>query len=165
MKIIVISDTHLPRRARKLPDPLVEALSDADLILHAGDWSDWSVHKLLSAYAPLEGVAGNTDPPEIGQKLGFSRIVEADGLRLGLVHGHLGSKSTEQNAIHTFAGQQVDAVIFGHSHIPVMHTVNGVLIFNPGSPTDRRFQPQYSFGIMTTHLGKLQAEHVFYDVK
>ncbi|SEN32389.1 MULTISPECIES: metallophosphoesterase family protein [unclassified Paenibacillus] len=165
MKIIVISDTHLPRRARKLPDPLVEALSDADLILHAGDWSDWSVHKLLSAYAPLEGVAGNTDPPEIGQKLGFSRIVEADGLRLGLVHGHLGSKSTEQNAIHTFAGQQVDAVIFGHSHIPVMHTVNDVLIFNPGSPTDRRFQPQYSFGIMTTHLGKLQAEHVFYDVK
>ncbi|WP_433923234.1 metallophosphoesterase family protein [Paenibacillus taichungensis] len=165
MKIIVISDTHLPRRARKLPDPLVEALSDADLILHAGDWSDWSVHKLLSAYAPVEGVAGNTDPPEIGQKLGFSRIVEADGLRLGLVHGHLGSKSTEQNAIHTFAGQQVDAVIFGHSHIPVMHTVNDVLIFNPGSPTDRRFQPQYSFGIMKTHLGKLQAEHVFYDVK
>ncbi|MFJ2042470.1 metallophosphoesterase family protein [Paenibacillus taichungensis] len=165
MKIIVISDTHLPRKARKLPDPLVEALSDADLILHAGDWSDWSVHKLLSAYAPIEGVAGNTDPPEIGQKLGFSRIVEADGLRLGLVHGHLGSKSTEQNAIHTFAGQQVDAVIFGHSHIPVMHTVNDVLIFNPGSPTDRRFQPQYSFGIMTTHLGKLQAEHVFYDVK
>ncbi|RAJ00944.1 MULTISPECIES: metallophosphoesterase [Paenibacillus] len=165
MKIIVISDTHLPRRARKLPDPLVEALSDADLILHAGDWSDWSVHKLLSAYAPIEGVAGNTDPPEIGQKLGFSRIVEADGLRLGLVHGHLGSKSTEQNAIHTFAGQQVDAVIFGHSHIPVMHTVNDVLIFNPGSPTDRRFQPQYSFGIMTTNLGKLQAEHVFYDVK
>ncbi|PIH61135.1 metallophosphoesterase family protein [Paenibacillus sp. LK1] len=165
MKIIVISDTHLPRRARKLPDPLVEALSDADLILHAGDWSDWSVHKLLSAYAPVEGVAGNTDPPEIGQKLGFSRIVEADSLRLGLVHGHLGSKSTEQNAIHTFAGQQVDAVIFGHSHIPVMHTVNDVLIFNPGSPTDRRFQPQYSFGIMTTHLGKLQAEHVFYDVK
>ncbi|MEK4052168.1 metallophosphoesterase [Paenibacillus sp. FSL F4-0087] len=165
MKIIVISDTHLPRRARKLPDPLVEALSDADLILHAGDWSDWSVHKLLSAYAPVEGVAGNTDPPEIGQKLGFSRIVEADGLRLGLVHGHLGSKSTEQNAIHTFAGQQMDAVIFGHSHIPVMHTVNDVLIFNPGSPTDRRFQPQYSFGIMTTHLGKLQAEHVFFDVK
>ncbi|SLJ96984.1 MULTISPECIES: metallophosphoesterase family protein [unclassified Paenibacillus] len=165
MKIIVISDTHLPRKARKLPDPLVEALSDADLILHAGDWSDWSVHKLLSAYAPIEGVAGNTDPPEIGQKLGFSRIVEADGLRLGLVHGHLGSKSTEQNAIHTFAGQQVDAVIFGHSHIPVMHTVNDVLIFNPGSPTDRRFQPQYSFGIMTTHLGKLQAEHVFYDAK
>lgn len=165
MKIIVISDTHLPRRARKLPDPLLEALSDADLILHAGDWSDWSVYKLLSAYAPIEGVAGNTDPPEIGQKLGFSRIVEADGLRLGLVHGHLGTKSTEQNAIHTFAGQQVDAVIFGHSHIPVMHTVNDVLIFNPGSPTDRRFQPQYSFGIMTTNSGKLQAEHVFYDVK
>ncbi|QOS78466.1 metallophosphoesterase [Paenibacillus sp. JNUCC31] len=165
MKIIVISDTHLPRKARTLPAPLVEALSDADLILHAGDWSDWSVYKLLSAYAPVEGVAGNTDPPEIGQKLGFSRIVEADGLRFGLVHGHLGTKSTEQNAIHTFAGQQVDAVIFGHSHIPVMHTVNDVLIFNPGSPTDRRRQSQYSFGIMTTQMGKLQAEHVFFDAK
>ncbi|HBU83166.1 metallophosphoesterase [Paenibacillus sp. UMB7766-LJ446] len=165
MNIIVISDTHLPRRARTLPEPLLEALANADLILHAGDWSDWDVYKLLSTYAPVEGVAGNTDPPEIGQKLGFSRIVEADGLRLGLVHGHLGAKSTEQNAIHTFAGQQVDAVIFGHSHIPVMHTVNDVLIFNPGSPTDRRRQPQYSFGILTTELGKLQAEHVFFDKK
>lgn len=165
MNIIVISDTHLPRRARTLPEPLLEALANADLILHAGDWSDWDVYKLLSTYAPVEGVAGNTDPPEIGQKLGFSRIVEADGLRLGVVHGHLGAKSTEQNAIHTFAGQQVDAVIFGHSHIPVMHTVNDVLIFNPGSPTDRRRQPQYSFGILTTELGKLQAEHVFFDKK
>ncbi|KGP81894.1 MULTISPECIES: metallophosphoesterase family protein [unclassified Paenibacillus] len=165
MNIIVISDTHLPRKARTLPEPLLEALANADLILHAGDWSDWDVYKLLSTYAPVEGVAGNTDPPEIGQKLGFSRIVEADGLRLGLVHGHLGAKSTEQNAIHTFAGQQVDAVTFGHSHIPVMHTVNDVLIFNPGSPTDRRRQPQYSFGILTTELGKLQAEHVFFDKK
>ncbi|MDN4605310.1 metallophosphoesterase [Paenibacillus sp. F6_3S_P_1C] len=165
MNIIVISDTHLPRRARTLPEPLLEALANADLILHAGDWSDWDVYKLLSTYAPVEGVAGNTDPPEIGQKLGFSRIVEADGLRFGLVHGHLGTKSTEQNAIHTFAGQQVDAVIFGHSHIPVMHTVNDVLIFNPGSPTDRRRQPQYSFGILTTNLGKLQAEHVFFEAK
>ncbi|MDR6722186.1 MULTISPECIES: metallophosphoesterase family protein [Paenibacillus] len=165
MKIIVVSDTHLPRRARELPEPLVQELSDADLILHAGDWSDWSVYKLLSNYAPVAGVTGNTDPPEVADKLGFSRIVEADGLRIGLVHGHQGSKSTEQNAIQTFAGQQVDAIVYGHSHIPVMHTVDDVLVFNPGSPTDRRFQKQYSFGIMKTHLGKLQAEHVFFDRK
>ncbi|MFK0521279.1 metallophosphoesterase family protein [Paenibacillus illinoisensis] len=165
MKIIVISDTHLPKRAKQLPEPLLQVLPEADLILHAGDWSDWSVYKLLSEYAPVAGVAGNTDPPELGKKLGFSRIVEADGLRLGLVHGHQGSKTTEQNAIHTFAGQQVDAIIFGHSHVPLMHTVNDVLIFNPGSPTDRRRQQQYSFGIMTTRLGKLHAEHVFFDRK
>ena len=160
MKIIVISDTHLPKRAKQLPEPLLQVLPEADLILHAGDWSDWSVYKLLSEYAPVAGVAGNTDPPEIGKKLGFSRIVEADGLRQVWCMGTRG-ETTEQNAIHTFAGQQVDAIIFGHSHIPLMHTVNDVLIFNPGSPTDRRRQPQYSFGIMTTRLGKLHAEHVF----
>ena len=77
MKIIVISDTHLPKKAKTLPTPLVDALTSADLILHAGDWSDWSVYELLSHYAPVEGVAGNTDPSEIGEKLGFSRVVEA----------------------------------------------------------------------------------------
>ncbi|MGQ8874395.1 metallophosphoesterase family protein [Paenibacillus sp. TSA_86.1] len=163
MKIIVISDTHLPKRARTLPVPLVDALSGADLILHAGDWSDWSVYELLSQYAPVEGVAGNTDPSEIGEKLGFSRIVEAEGLRLGLVHGHRGSGGTEQNAIQTFDGERLDAVIYGHSHIPVMHTVDDLLVFNPGSPTDRRFQKRFSFGIMTAEDGKLQAEHVFFD--
>ncbi|WP_440118941.1 metallophosphoesterase family protein [Paenibacillus sp. QZ-Y1] len=163
MKIVVISDTHLSRKSHKLPAQLLDVLPSADLILHAGDWSDWSVYPLLSEYAPVEGVAGNTDPSEIAEKLGYSRIVEADGLRLGLVHGHQGAKGTEQNAIYTFAGQQVDAVIYGHSHIPVMHTVDDMLIFNPGSPTDRRFQKQFSFGILTIHLGKLHAEHVFFD--
>ncbi|WP_340390156.1 metallophosphoesterase [Paenibacillus sp. FSL E2-0151] len=163
MKIVVISDTHCSRKSRKLPARLLDVLPSADLILHAGDWSDWSVYPLLSEYAPVEGVAGNTDPPEIAEKLGYSRIVEVEGLRLGLVHGHLGSKGTEQNAIHTFAGQHVDAVIYGHSHIPVMHTVDNTLVFNPGSPTDRRFQKQYSFGIMTIDQGKIQAEHVFFD--
>lgn len=98
MKIVVISDTHCSRKSRKLPARLLDVLPSADLILHAGDWSDWSVYPLLSEYAPVEGVAGNTDPPEIAEKLGYSRIVEVEGLRLGLVHGHLGSKGTEQNA-------------------------------------------------------------------
>jgi len=163
MKIVVISDTHMPGRAKELPQPLLAALPEADLILHAGDWSDWSVYELLSGYAPVEGVTGNTDPGSIGRKLGYSRIVEADGFRFGLVHGHIGSKSTEENAIATFAGQHVDAVIFGHSHIPLLRTVNGLLVFNPGSATDRRRQPQCSFGIIHTDGGSLRAEHVFYD--
>ena len=65
------------------------------------------VYELLSHYAPVEGVAGNTDPSEIGEKLGFSRIVETEGLRLGLVHGHRGANGTEQNAIQTFAGEKL----------------------------------------------------------
>ncbi|MGG1879130.1 MULTISPECIES: metallophosphoesterase family protein [Paenibacillus] len=165
MKIIVISDTHLPIRARSLPEPLLKVLPGADLILHAGDWSDWSVYELLSRYAPVAGVAGNTDPPVIREKLGLTRIVEADTYRIGLVHGHIGSRSTEQNARSAFDQQPVDAIVFGHSHIPVHKRVDGILLFNPGSPTDRRRQPKFSFGILTTDNGQLQARHVFFDRK
>lgn len=163
MKIIVVSDTHLPTRARKLPEPLLEALPGSDLILHAGDWSEWSVYEQISRYAHVAGVSGNTDPHDVRQKLGLTRIVQADGFRIGLVHGHTGSRSTEQNARNAFRQERVDAIVFGHSHIPVRKMVDGILMFNPGSPTDRRRQPKFSYGILTTDHGQLEARHVFFD--
>lgn len=165
MKIIVISDTHISSAARELPSALLKELPGADLILHAGDWTDWSVYEKLSAFAPVEGVAGNNDGPDIVQRLGYERIVEADGKRIGIVHGDGFRGTTEDRAIAAFAGRQVDCIIYGHSHIPVVRTINGVLVLNPGSPTDKRRQVQYSFAVLNLNNGTFEAKHIFYSDK
>ncbi|WP_274654702.1 metallophosphoesterase family protein [Paenibacillus humicola] len=167
MKIVVVSDTHMPRMAKKLPDRLVRDLRDADAILHAGDWTQLAVWEALSAYAPTDGVAGNNDGDRITAKFGHRKILTFGGVRIGIVHGHIGGgrASTETNAFAAFAGERVDAVIFGHSHIPVMKERDGILMFNPGSPTDKRRQKHYSFGIFRIDDGRLRAEHILYTDK
>lgn len=167
MKIIVVSDTHMPRMAKGLPAPLKKELEGAELILHAGDWTEPEVHRMLSRYAPVIGVAGNNDGEALVQKLGLKRIVKAESMRIGLVHGHapVKSRTALQNALLAFEGEQVDAIVFGHSHVPLMKRQDGVLLFNPGSPTAKRRQPQYSFGVMLAAGGKLEAKHIFYDHK
>ncbi|MCM3625804.1 metallophosphoesterase [Paenibacillus glycanilyticus] len=167
MKIVVVSDTHMPRMAKALPPRLLAELENADLILHAGDWTSSAVYSELRKFAPVKGVAGNNDGETIVKKLGYKKIVTAGGKRIGLVHGHLPSsgKKAEQNAALAFTANQVDAIVFGHSHIPFMKEHNGILLFNPGSATARRKQPQYSFGIMSIIEGELKARHIFYDNK
>ncbi|MDP4097413.1 metallophosphoesterase [Paenibacillus sp. P96] len=165
MKIIVISDTHISSAARGLPSALLKELSGADLILHAGDWTDWSVYEKLSAFAPVEGIAGNNDGPIIVQRLGYERIVEVEGKRIGIVHGDGFRGTTEERAIATFAGRQMDCIIYGHSHIPALSTLDGVMVLNPGSPTDKRRQEQYSFAVLTLKDGRLEARHIFFADK
>ncbi|GLX70728.1 metallophosphoesterase family protein [Paenibacillus glycanilyticus] len=167
MKIIVVSDTHMPRMAKALPPRLLAELANADLIIHAGDWTSSSVYSELSKFAPVKGVAGNNDGEIIVKKLGYKKIVSAGGKRIGLVHGHLpySGKKAEQNAALAFTPNQVDVIVFGHSHVPYMKEHNGVLLFNPGSPTAKRKQPQYSFGVMHISDGELKARHIFYDNK
>ncbi|MFD1953146.1 metallophosphoesterase family protein [Paenibacillus thailandensis] len=167
MKIVVVSDTHMPRMAGELPSALKKELEGADLILHAGDWTSSVVYRLLAEYAQVEGVAGNNDGETLTDKLGLKRTVKAGGCRIGLVHGHwpVKSRTALQNAWDAFAGEEVDAIVFGHSHVPYMEKRGGVLLFNPGSPTAKRKQPRYSFGILQANGGRLQAKHIFYDDK
>lgn len=169
VKIVVVSDTHMPRMNKKLPDRLIRELKSADAILHAGDWTKLAVYEQLLAYAPTYGVAGNNDGEEIVQKLGLRKMVTLGGCRIGIVHGHGALKriATEAHAIAEFKGEQVDAIVYGHSHIPVLKQAGeGLpLIFNPGSPTDKRRQAKYSFGIFRIEEGKLLAKHVFYADK
>jgi hypothetical protein len=164
MKIVVVSDTHMPRRAKRLPERLADELKTADAVLHAGDWTDLSVFETLSAYAPTEGVAGNNDGADIVRRFGYRKVVSFGGCRIGLVHGHgPGRRSdTETRALEAFADQKLDAVVFGHSHIPMLKRAGGTLLFNPGSPTDKRRQPRYSFGIFRIEDGQLTAHHVFF---
>lgn len=163
MKIIVVSDTHMTQRPKGLPARLLEELPGADLILHAGDWTDWSVYEALAAYAPVEGIAGNNDGEDIVSRLGYEKIIEAEGKRIGMIHGDGFRGTTEQRALKAFADQKVDCVVFGHSHVPLLDEVNGIMLLNPGSATDKRMQQQYSFAILTMEADKLHAEHVFYS--
>jgi uncharacterized protein len=162
MKIVVLSDTHLPKRKKGLPTRLLEELKDAEFIIHAGDWQTINVYHELQSYARVEGVFGNVDDEEIIGLLSSKKIVEAGGFRFGITHGHGKGKTTEKRAISAFEGEKVDCIIFGHSHIPVKRYEGEMLIFNPGSPTDKRRQKQYSFGVFDIS-DKIVAEHIFFN--
>jgi putative phosphoesterase len=161
-KIVIVSDTHIPMRAKKLPQILIDACQEADFIIHAGDWQTLDVYYEFAAYAETDGVTGNVDPWEILNRFGKSKILTFGNLRIGVVHGDGIRKTTEQRAFETFSKDEVDIIVFGHSHIPVMREVEGVLLFNPGSPTDKRTQAQYSFGLL--EIGETwELKHVFFD--
>lgn len=147
LKIGVISDTHIPSRAKELPKFVFQVFDSVDFILHAGDLLSESVITELKVIAPTYAVAGNNDSYEIYTKYGIRRIIEADGKRIGLTHGN-GIQKTYLSAYTEFYEDNVDCIVFGHSHVPYNETMNGILLFNPGSPTDRRFQPRFSLGLL-----------------
>jgi len=164
MIIGVISDTHMPSRGKTLPKALVQGLQGVDLILHAGDWTDLSVVAKMEQIAPVDGVAGNNDGYDIVKKFGRSKILSLNGRKIGLIHGEGPYGTAEQRAWNVYGRAGVDVIIFGHSHIPYCNSIDGVLLFNPGSPTDKRRQPKYSYGILK--LGEqIEAKHFFYSDK
>ncbi|CAM3917793.1 metallophosphoesterase family protein [Cohnella lubricantis] len=169
MLIGVVSDTHMPRMAKALPPTLDDAFRKADRILHAGDWTDLRVLDAFEKLAPVDGVAGNNDGAEIVRRFGWRKIIRVGGVSIGLVHGHgSGARTaaaTEERVIRAFKDDDIDCIVFGHSHVPVLKEVNGVLVFNPGSPTDKRRQPRYSFGLLEITDGRIKARHLFYDKK
>ncbi|MBD2846764.1 metallophosphoesterase [Paenibacillus sp. IB182496] len=164
MRIVVVSDTHMPRMAKALPGPLLRELRSADHILHAGDWCSMEVYEQLSAFAPVTGVAGNNDGSALVRRLGYRQVLQVEGLSVGLVHGH-GRVAAWQQALDTFKGERLDAIVFGHSHVPLHKDAGGTLLFNPGSATDKRRQPEFSFGIMEIAAGRLHARHIYYADK
>lgn len=145
MNVLVLADTHMPSRARNFPAAVRVALGEADVILHAGDLASLAVLDELRAYAPVHAVYGNVDPPEVRAALPRDLIVPLGDYRVGLVHGDGISKSTLARARSAFAGERVDAVVFGHSHQSHLEWLDGRLYLNPGSPTDKRRQPRPSF--------------------
>lgn len=167
VKIVVISDTHMPMRSQKLPERLIAELADADAILHAGDWTSADIYPMLAAYAPTYGVSGNNDGPELRRKFGLKKLLKLGGCTIGLIHGHGTNKSiaTETRAVEAFKGKRLDVIVYGHSHIPVLKQLGKTIVLNPGSPTDKRRQPQYSFAILRIEGGKIGAELIAYDDK
>lgn len=153
----MISDTHVPKKARVIPQPALDAFRGADLILHAGDLVVPEVIAELQRVAPVVAVAGNNDPPDLAEQLGLVRTVELEGFRIGLTHGHIGvGNSTVGRALSHFPG--ADCVIFGHSHIAYQQRHGATLAFNPGSATDRRRSPSCSFGMLYLEPSGIRAE-------
>jgi putative phosphoesterase len=161
--VAVIADTHLPRGRRRIPDACVERMRTADLILHAGDLATAEVLAQIEALGPpVAAVHGNIDSVELKRRLPEARVVEAAGARIGMVHDAGPAKGRIDRLRLRFP--QADAVVFAHSHIPLHErAADGFQIFNPGSPTERRRQPQHTMGIARIESGRIEFELIVLD--
>ncbi len=150
-----MSDTHLPKRAKALPEALLAELPRADVVFHAGDWVDTATLDLLeSRCARLVGVHGNNDGPDLRARLPEVAYVELDGLRFGVVHETGPAQGRETRCAARFP--DLDVLVFGHSHIPWDTTApTGLRLLNPGSPTDRRRRPHCTYMTATVTDGRL----------
>ena len=162
MRIAIISDTHMPRGERRLPAACIRRLRSADLIIHAGDLITASVLRELQALGEVAAVYGNVDDASVRQMLPLSRTVEADGVKIGLLHDAGPASGRIQRLRRRFAA--ADAAVFGHSHIPLHErSPDGFQIFNPGSPTERRGAPRHTMGIAEVRPGEIKFEFVELD--
>jgi uncharacterized protein len=157
MHIAVISDTHMPRGTRALPDACLERLRQADLILHAGDLTrEAFLDELSSLGPPVEGVHGNMDDAGVRERLPEARVVEAAGARIGMVHIPGPAAGRAERLAARFPG--CDAVVYGHTHVPEVARHGGTWILNPGSPTERRRSPARSMLWVTVTARGLEPE-------
>lgn len=159
MRILVLSDTHIPRAAQDLPAKICEEIEKADAIMHAGDFVDESVlDKLKKAKKEVYAVYGNMDSPEVRRRLKNKEIVTIGKFKIGIIHGY----GAPKDIIDTVKGEfgNVDVIVFGHSHVPISTRKNGILFFNPGSPTDTVFAKENTYGILEITDKKIEGEIV-----
>ncbi|MFD5731396.1 metallophosphoesterase family protein [Streptomyces sioyaensis] len=157
MRLLIVSDTHLPTRAKTLPPQLLDEVPRADVVVHAGDWVDTATLDLLEERAArLIGVYGNNDGPELRSRLPEVACAELAGVQLGVVHETGPAQGRERRCAERFPG--LDVLVFGHSHIP-WDTMAGdrLRLLNPGSPTDRRRQPYCTYLTAEIAAGRLTA--------
>jgi uncharacterized protein len=160
VRLLIISDTHLPVRAKDLPAPVWDAVAQADVVVHAGDWVsvellDALESRVAAAGGRLVGVHGNNDGPALRARLPEVARVELDGLRLAVVHETGAATGRERRC--ALAYPNVDVLVFGHSHIPWDTTAaTGLRLLNPGSPTDRRRMPTHTWMTAEVTAGRLQ---------
>jgi len=160
VRVAIVSDTHMPRGDRVVPDACVEAMRKSHLILHAGDLSSIEVLDWLESLGPpFRAVCGNVDSAEVQARLPETLELEAGEHKIAMVHDAGQSKGRLARMRRLFP--DADAVIFGHSHIPLHESEEGFQIFNPGSPTERRRAPHHSFGFAESSEGALSLRHVW----
>lgn len=148
MKIGVISDTHIPRMAKDIPKAVYNGFKDVDMILHAGDLAEIKFLEKLRKLKKTVAVSGNMDSKEAAALLKPKEIIEAGGFRIGMIHGWGPPEGLPERMLGEFKGEKVDCIVFGHSHHPINEIKDGILLFNPGSPTDKIFTPYNSYGIL-----------------
>lgn len=154
--VVIVSDTHVPQRAKRLPKEVWAAVDDADLVVHAGDWTGLDlVDEFEARSTRLLAVRGNNDGPEFEPRLPLVAHATIEGVRIAVVHetGDKAGRETRADREHP----DVDLIVFGHSHIPWdTMTPAGRRMLNPGSPTDRRRQPNRTFLTLTLDRGRVE---------
>ena len=150
MRVLIISDTHIPVSADSLPCEIETEAKKSDCCIHAGDFITLETFNTLSSLTKVYGVHGNMDDAAIIEKLPLRQIIKLEGITIGLTHGH----GTPANLINYIKFEfskeynEIDIFIFGHSHQPLNKKIDGKIYFNPGSPTDQIFTPYRSYGIL-----------------
>ena len=162
MRVVVTSDTHIGRRRRSpIPAALLSACEGADLILHAGDVTDPAVLEELAGYAPLAAVHGNVDGWDMVERLPARRVVDVGGVDIGMVHDAGQAAGRAARLRGRFPSCRV--VVFGHTHEPLCEWDAGLLLLNPGSPTERRRAPRHTYAELTVDDGDVAARIVPID--
>ena len=157
--VAIIADTHLPKGKRGLPDACVRRIVRADLVIHLGDFSTVPTYEEIGALGPeLVAVHGNVDEPALRRRLPERLEFDVAGVRLALIHDAGPRQGRLARMRRAFP--DADAVLFGHSHLPLHEREGGFQIFNPGSPTERRRAPSHTMGIATLRGGAVRLRHV-----
>lgn len=160
VRVVVVADTHLKRAwpKRRLPDAATTLLASADVILHAGDITEQQHLDALSRHAPVHAVLGNNDHELVG-RLPETLELELSGVRVAMVHDSGPARGRAPRLAARFPS--ADVIVFGHSHIPYNElTPDGRLLFNPGSPTERRRQPHRTMGVLTIDDAAVVDAHI-----
>ncbi|MGI8955136.1 MAG: metallophosphoesterase family protein [Nocardioidaceae bacterium] len=159
MRVAVLSDTHAPRHWKTMPVRVAEIVTGVDLILHAGDVCVPQVLDELAAFAPVRVVLGNNDGFDIAAWGAPEKIeLDLDGLAVAMIHDSGPAQGRIRRMRRRFP--EADLVVYGHSHIPMDLTENGLRIFNPGSATDRRRQPHGTVGLLQIRAGRVESAHI-----
>jgi putative phosphoesterase len=155
-RLLLLADTHLPTRAKDLPDEVWTQVEAADVVVHAGDWVDSAtLDRLEDRSRVLLASWGNNDGPELRARLPEVARSVIDGVRVGVVHETGASTGRERRADEAYP--DLDLLVFGHSHIPWDSTTpKGLRLLNPGSPTDRRRQPDCTYATVTLDEGRIE---------
>lgn len=156
MRILVISDTHIPRVAQDMPKQVYDEIGYCDMIIHAGDFVEKTVLEKLSVLRETRAVYGNMDSPKLRETLNAKEIVEAGKFRIGVIHGYGAPGELVETVRKEFSS--VDVIVFGHSHSAMNMMKDGILFFNPGSPTDKIFAQFNSYGILTVSDKKIEGQ-------
>lgn len=158
LRILVLSDTHIPRVASDLPPQIYAEIEGVDMIFHAGDFVEKELLDKLKSLKETWGVYGNMDSHEVRRALKEKEVIQIGKMKIGLVHGH-GAPGELADTVRSAFGK-VNAIVYGHAHKPVNLVKDGILFFNPGSPTDKIFAKVNTYGILKVSDKKIEGKIV-----